>query len=221
MQKFKAVVFDVDGTLTDHNSWFAFTRDIGGSEAEHLALYQGQASGQIGLDETKQKLLSMWMGTGNANKHYIKQLYDSWPVRKEAFPLVDWLQNTGYAVCLITGSVRSYAEVIAKKLRVSEYYANADLYFDNEGELTGFHYDTDQASVKVDQLNNFCALHSIKPSDCIAVGDGNNDIGLFRITGNGILINTPDAAPTLKQAAWKTIDNLDEVRMLLENSKVG
>jgi FMN phosphatase YigB (HAD superfamily) len=29
MQNIKAVVFDIDGTLTPQNSWTAFTRDIG------------------------------------------------------------------------------------------------------------------------------------------------------------------------------------------------
>ena len=57
----KAVVFDIDGTLTEHNSWYAFTRDIGGSEAEHLAIYEGQRKGDIGLEEAKQRLLEIWL----------------------------------------------------------------------------------------------------------------------------------------------------------------
>ena len=60
MINFKAVVFDIDGTLTPQVSWTAFTKDIGGSVVEHLAIYEDTLNGKLGLDDSKRKLLEMW-----------------------------------------------------------------------------------------------------------------------------------------------------------------
>lgn len=212
----KAVVFDIDGTLTEHNSWYAFTRDIGGSEAEHLAIYEGQRNGIIGFDEAKQKLLEMWQKSGKANRKSILEIYNHWDIRPEAYPLAKWLHSSGYRTCLITGSVKIYAEIISRKLGIKDNYANADLYFNEKDELEAFHYDTDQASVKVDQFAMFCKKYKLNPEECVAVGDGDNDIGLFNLTGNGILVDNSKVSEELKKSAWKTVSNLDEIKDLLQ-----
>ncbi|MDB5182518.1 MAG: phosphoserine phosphatase SerB [Candidatus Saccharibacteria bacterium] len=217
MKNFKAVVFDVDGTLTEDNSWYAFTRSLGASEAEHLAIYEGQSSGQIGHDEAKTKILALWLATGKASKKFIEETFSNIPVREDAYPLIKWLQENKYPVCLITGSSRIYAATIAEKLGVEEYYANANLFFDGTGMLKGFHYDADQAKIKLEHLAEFCKKHGIEPTDCIAIGDGNNDIGLFRITGNGIFVKNDKASPEVEKAAWKLVSSLSEVRYLLES----
>lgn len=212
----KAVIFDIDGTLTEHNSWYAFTRDIGGSEAEHLAIYEGQRNGSIGFDEAKQKLLEMWQSSGKANRKDITSIFNKWDIRPEAYPLAKWLHASGYRICLITGSVKIYASIIARRLGVKDYYANADLYFNEKDELEAFHYDTDQAAVKVDQFTEFCKKYKLKPDECIAVGDGENDIGLFKMTEKGILVDNNKVSDELRKSAWKTVSNLIEVKDLLQ-----
>jgi phosphoserine phosphatase len=219
MKKFKAVVFDVDGTLTEDNSWYAFTRSLGASEAEHMAIYEGQRAGEIGLDEAKIKLLDLWLATDKTSKRHIEEVFENMAVRDDALPLVQWLQENDYFICLITGSSKIYARIIAKKLGVDEYYANADLYFDDDGMLENFHYDADQTKVKIEHLAEFCEKHNVTPEDCVAIGDGNNDIGLFKVTGNGIFIKNSDASPEVEKAAWKSVESLAEIRALLESSE--
>lgn len=216
MGKIKAIIFDIDGTLTPQNSWTAFTRDIGGSVADHLAIYSDHIHGKIGLDESKKLLLKMWQATGKATKQHIEQVFDTWPVRDDAQDLVEWLQQNGYRVCLITGSVGVYAKHIADKLGVEDYYSNAELYFDKRGKLSDFHYTANQAEVKLDQFSEFCKSKSIKPTECFAIGDGDNDIELFKLTKHGILIDNDKVADELRVSAWKTINNLIEVKDLLQ-----
>src|SRR5665213_2004360 len=187
MKDLKAVIFDIDGTLTPQNSWTAFTRDIGGSVEDHLEIYHSHLNGKIGLDESKRQLLAIWQATGRAERSYIEQSFESWPVREEAYTLIKWLQHSGFVVCLITGSVGLYAKHMAEKLNVDDYYANAELYFDEKGMLADFHYTADQAEVKLTQFSEFCRLKRLQPEECVAVGDGNNDIELFRHTQHGIL----------------------------------
>lgn len=220
MGKRKAIVFDIDGTLTPQVSWTAFTRDIGGSVADHLAIYHEHLEGKIGLDESKARLLKMWQVTGKAKKDHILQTFEAWPVRPEAYPLVEWLKQGGYQICLITGSLGIYAKYIAGKLGVDDYYANAELYFDDKGDLTGFHYTTNQAEIKLKHFEEFCSKYNLDPTDCIPIGDSDNDIGLFRKTRKGILINggVENIAKELREAAWKEVSSLEAVKYLLADN---
>jgi len=215
MSKLKAVIFDIDGTLTPQNSWKAFTNDLGASVADHLAIYGEHVDGKIGLDESKQKLLAMWQATGNANRDHIEKVFDSWPVRPDAKDLIDWLKTKGYTVCLITGSVGVYAKHMAEKLGVEHWYANAELYFDEQGELSSFHYTANQAEIKLQHFTEFCHKYNLDFDQCMAVGDGDNDIELFRATGHGILIEGEKIANELRDASWQTVRNLSEIKDLL------
>lgn len=215
MNNVKAVIFDIDGTLSPENSWTAFSRDLGSSVAEHLAIYQDHLAGNIGLDESKRMLLKLWLATGRANKQNIEQMFASWPLRDDAQQVIEWLKHKGIRVCLITGSVDLYAQHIAERLDVSDYYANAKLVFDDNGNLENFDYTTDQAEVKLQQLREFCAKYDLREDECIAVGDSDNDIELFRHTGRGVLINDGNVAVELKQSTWQTIVQLGELKRLL------
>ncbi len=184
----KAIIFDIDGTLTPQTSWIAFTRDCGASVDEHLAIYHDTVDGKIGLDESKSKLLKMWQATGKTSKDHVKKMFANWPIRPEAKLVVDQFKSQGLLICLITGSVGIYAQHIAQELGIANYYANAELYFDNNKQLIDFHYTTDQANVKLAHLNDFCVKNNLQLQDCIPVGDSNNDIEIFRQTGNGVLL---------------------------------
>jgi len=144
MPDIKAIIFDIDGTLTPGNSWMAFTNDLGASVNDHMSIYKNHLDGVIGLDESKEQLLAMWQATDKANKQHIQEIFHTWPIRPEAKPLVTWLKDQGYLVCLITGSVGLYAEHIASELGIDDYYANADLFFDEAGNLSSFHYTANQ-----------------------------------------------------------------------------
>lgn len=215
MKKFKVVIFDIDGTLTPMNSWLAITRDIGGSVAEHLAIYEEHVKGGVGLDDAKRRLLEMWQASGNDNRSHIESLFDSWPVRPEAYSLISELKQYDYLVCLITGSISIYAEYMAKKLGVSKYYANGKLHFSKEGKLIDFDYTTDEASLKLHQFKDFCDSNGLLADECVVVGDSDNDIELFRATGHGILLLNKKVSDELRKVAWKQVTSLNEIMSLL------
>ncbi len=215
MAEIKAVIFDIDGTLSSQNSWTGLTNDMGASVDDHLSIYKSHLDGEIGLDESKEQLLAMWQATSKATKQHIKSMFTTWPISSEAKPLISWLKQQGILVCLITGSIGLYAQHVANELGVDDFYANAELFFDDTGDLSGFHYTANQAEVKSEHLAEFCKKHDLKPEQCAAVGDGDNDIDLFKLTGHGILISGTKHAPELDEAAWKTVDSLDQIQAIL------
>lgn len=216
MNKFKAVIFDIDGTLTPQVSWTSLTSDLGGSVADHLAIYEDLRSGKLGLAQSKAKLIELWQSTGRANETQIQQIFEAWPIRQAAYPLVEYLKAQGYHICLITGSLGIYAKHVAGKLGVEDYYANAELHFDAAGKIVDFSYETDQAKVKLAQLQEYCQRHNLQPQDCLPIGDSDNDLELFKATGNGLLINdNQHTSEELRLAAWKVVNSLQDVRLLI------
>lgn len=215
MGKLKAVIFDIDGTLTPLNSWLAFTKGLGGSVDDHTGIYQDHLAGKMALDRAKAALVEMWQNAGKATKPSIEKLFAAWPIRQEAQGLVSQLQQDGYVLCLITGSFDLYAKYIANKLGVDNYFANARLIFDKANQLVDFDYTTDQAGLKLAQLKQFCSTKGLRLTECAAVGDDHNDIELFRATRHGILVSYNQAPAVLCQAAWRCVDDLSSVRDLL------
>jgi phosphoserine phosphatase len=118
---------------------------------------------------------------------------------------------------LITGSVDLYAETIARRLGVADWYANTPLVFNNADNLVDYHYEQDQAAKKLQQLQYFCAKHRLEPRECLAVGDSDNDLELFRATRHGILLTAEGQSDDLRDAAWREAAHLSDVLSILES----
>ncbi len=211
---FKAVIFDIDGTLTPDVSWTALTRDLGGSVEKHLELYRGHRDGTIAYEISKGELLKLWQATGNANKNFFEKLFMDWPFREGAEELVNHLKSKGYLICLITGAVDLYAEVVAKRLGITHFIPNAQFVWDENGKLIDFDYEVKQDEKKLEQFLEFCREQNLDPLDCVVVGDGYNDVKLFSLTGNGIMVRS-EGAHHLEDIAWKKVGNLSEIMDLL------
>ncbi len=216
MKKFEAVVFDIDGTLTEEISWTALTRDLGGSVEDHMAIFNALREGRIDYLTSKLQLIDLWRATGNANKAFMEHLFANWPIRPEAPDLVRWLVEEGYTLGLITGSLDLYANSVAGQLGIENYYANTELVFDTDGNLVDFHYELDQAKKKLEQFQMFCGSKDIAAKDCVVVGDGDNDLELFRKTGHGVLVGDAPSQDLI-EVAWKRIDSLGEIKVLLSS----
>lgn len=213
-RKFKAVIFDIDGTLTPDISWTALTRDVGASIEEHMKIFRAHQGGEITHEISTRELTELWRKTGNAKKGFFEALFMKWGLKDGAKELMDYLLSKGYLICLITGSTELYAGIIAKRLGIKTWFANASFDWDDKGNLTGFHYDINQKEKKLKQFLEFCRENEIEPGDCAVVGDGYNDAELFSLTGNGIAMES-DGSHHLEKIAWKKVKNLGEIKNIL------
>ena len=216
MEVIKAVVFDIDGTVTPHaNSWLATTRDLGGSVEEHKVMFfEGFKGGQVSYEDSKKRFIKFWQATGKANRSHLKDIFESWPVFPEAQELIAFLKEKGLYVAFITGSMGMYAKIVAAKFSVPDYYANSELVFDDDGNFVDFDFPHDESQRKVEHLHAFCKKRSLKPSNVVALGDSANDAGIFSETQRGIIVGL-EKPEVLKKVAWKEADSLLEVKELL------
>ena len=216
MNNIKAVIFDVDGTLTKRLSWLFLTEKLGASTDKHAEMLNGLRSGKYSLSQATKQLVNLWKDTGNANKSSFRKTFDSVPLRSESIDIINYLKNRGYLLCLITGSMDLYAKIIADKLGVQKYFWNTDLIWDNENELSSFNYEPDQDTKKLAQLDEFINSIKISTEECAVVGDSKNDVKLFQETKHGVYLDSGiENAPELEKIAWKKIKNLKELTAIL------
>ncbi len=215
MMKPKAIIFDIDGTLSPEISWLALTRDLGASVDKHIRIYTDYKEGKITYKESKRQLIGIWHATGNANKSFFQKLFEDWPLDPAAQHIVEQARDK-HTLCLITGSIDLYAQIVARKLNVEYWYANTTLHWNEQDELVDMDYELNQADKKLEQFEEFCKTQELKPQDCIVVGDGENDLGLFKSSGNGVLLLGDEKADEYKQYAWKVAPNLAALEEILK-----
>ena len=220
MTKTKAVILDIDGTISPGLSWTDLTRDLGGSESEHLTIFNAYREGNIDYSESKRALLKLWQTTGNANLNFIQNIFESWPLKPNAQILIEQLKESGYELCLITGSVRLFAKTVATRLGIEHYYANADLVFDDQQLLVDFDYTKNQAAKKLEQFNSFCIETGIEPNECYAIGDSKNDLDIFEHTGKGIFLKDGHAETEIAHKAWRSVGTLEEACQLITGRNI-
>jgi HAD superfamily phosphoserine phosphatase-like hydrolase len=213
MKKSEAVVFDIDGTLSPEVSWLALTRDLGAPVEQHVQIYKDYKEGKIGYEVSKDQLIGLWRSTGNANKAFFGQLFDSLPLDPAAEKVVQ-AAKVGHLVCLITGSMDLYAETVARKLGIDKWYANTTLHWDDQGNLVDMDYELNQAAKKLEQYTQFCNKNGLGVEDCLVVGDGENDEKLFEVCRRGVLIGSDPESETY---AWKRIAQLADFEQILQD----
>lgn len=207
----KAVVFDIDGTLSPDISWTKLTLLLGASVPDHLKIYEDFKNGNLEYEESKKALLRLWRGDGEVSKKKLREIFSCWTLKEGVVPLFAYLRSKGYITCLITGSVDLFAHVIAEKVGADAWYANTALRWDHNDYLQDYDYERNAAEKKLEQFKNFCEQHSFKPTECVVVGDDANDIELFKASGHGIAVESPTSS-VLDEFAWKKIRTLSEVK---------
>lgn len=211
----EAVILDIDGTVSPGISWQDLTRDLGGSVEEHMIIFNALRAADISLEAAKKQLVELYQATGKADRNSIQRVLENWPLKLNALSMVTSLKNNGYEICLITGSFLPFAKTVAAKLDIEHYYANSDLVFDDDGRLIDFDYTLDQAGQKLEHFEEFCTKTGIDPKSCYAVGDSENDIGIFEHTGRGILLADGNAETDITDKAWRVVATLEEAAQLI------
>lgn len=214
----KAVAFDIDGTITPNsNSWLALTRDLGASVEKHADMFfRDFKEGRASYDAARQQFIAFWQATGNATRSKIQSIYDSWPVFDDAYQLIGFLREKDVPIVFITGATRMYAKIVADKFLIPDYYANGELIFDEQDNLSDFTFPLDESERKLEHLTAYCKKKSISLQNVATVGDSGNDVGIFTATQKGIMVGL-DRPEILRKVAWKEANGLLEVKDLLKS----
>jgi HAD superfamily phosphoserine phosphatase-like hydrolase len=209
----QVIVFDVDGTLTEEISWLKLTECLGADPLQHSQIYEAFKAHQLSYDDAKRQLIGLWQQTGRANRDVIKKIFSDWNVKADAVEIIEYLKQK-YEVILISGSVDIYIEVLADRLGIATWYANTQLVWDENGNLSDFHYELNQAKKKVEQLEEYLQQSGYTKKECLVIGDGDSDLDLFKVLPYGIAVNK-EPHPELEKLAYQKISDLSELKRIL------
>ncbi|HEU5121235.1 MAG TPA: HAD-IB family phosphatase [Candidatus Saccharimonadales bacterium] len=212
MERPKLIVFDLNKTLIEENSWRDLNVAMGVTVQEDDMLVKWGREGVISDAEGQAILSSLYRQRGNPTREAITRILENYTFREGAEYTVRELGQRGYNLALISGSIDILVANIAQRLNITQYAANNVFIFDNHDMLTQIDTIDNDVAYKLDQLKAFCHTRDIELSECMAVGDGANDLLLFDATGCGV---TFEGSPIQDRAKY-VIRRLDDILHLVE-----
>lgn len=202
---FKAVAFDLDGTLVmEKSSWWKLHQYFG-TYNQSLSNMRDYEQGKITYSEFMSLDIGLWQP--RPHKSVIEKVLLSYNLTPNLLHVIKVLKSKEYQLFIITTAPDILANAVAGQLGI-KYVASNGFTFDEKGYLTKnaiFNVDLvnkDQAFVKL------LSLTGIMCKDCIAVGDSKYDKRFLTASGLGIAFN-PDA--TLQKEAKIIIKDMKEI----------
>lgn len=215
MENKKLVVFDLDGTLIEENSWYKLNIALGVSPEEDEKMFKAYSSGELKYKDWLLKLVELYKKGGKANKYNIEKALslENLTFKIGARETIKSLQTKGYKVAIITGSFSLLVEKIREELEADYALANTEIIFDEEENLADVISKGEERYGKVVLLIKLLEELQFSLSDCVVVGDGGNDIELMQAAKKGITFTT--ASEAIKKNADEVIDSLFDLENLL------
>jgi phosphoserine phosphatase len=202
MKKFKLVCFDLDDTLIREIHSVMLPCILNGKEKEHSLIQEQEEKGLIdykSADYLRAKLL-----LGLEESKIAKSFLDVAKPLKNIKSVVEALHKQNIKCIVITVGPKQVAKVVSNLWCFDAHYGSD--YEVANGVFTGKIINYIGAEQKVECLQDFCKNNSIKPDECIAVGDGSTDIPVFEYCGSSIALNS---SPRVRESAVHAVDTED------------
>ncbi|MDP4145454.1 MAG: HAD family phosphatase [Bacillota bacterium] len=202
MGKFKLVCFDLDDTLIREIHSVMLPCILNGKEKEHSFIQEQEEKGlinYISADYLRAELL-----LGLEERKIAQSFLEIAKPLKNIKNVVEVLHGQNIKCIVVTVGPKQVAKVVCDIWGFDNYYGSN--YEVVDGLFTGKILNYIGAEQKIECLQDFCKNNSIKPSECIAVGDGSTDIPVFQYCGRSIAINS---SSKVKQSAMYSVDTDD------------
>ena len=196
----KLVVFDLDNVIIDGEGIDEIGKLVN-IEDQIAAITEQAMQGDIDFETSIKKRVALLKG---ASTEDIKTLANEMPLMKGARETVSTLKEKGFDVAIISGSFDIIADTIKEKLDVDNVFTNS--LVEEDGILTGEVTGPLVSGSKLDVLSKFIEEAGYSLDECVAIGDGANDISMIESAGYGIAFN---AKPALKENADIIVETRD------------
>lgn len=192
------IFFDMDSTVIDAEGIIELARAKG--VGDYVAEVTARAmNGEIDFEHALRERVRLLRGLPMQKA---LEVAENIPLMPGAEKLMKELKSLGFRTVLISGGFTIIANRVGRRLGMDEVYAN-ELVVD-DGALTGeVRGPLTRQSSKKEVLEEICKSLNISPRDCIAVGDGSNDLCWKGVVGTFIAFN---AKPVVQKAADLIVD---------------
>ena len=196
----KLVVFDLDNVIIDGEGIDEIGKLIN-IEDQIAAITEQAMQGDIDFETSIKKRVGLLKGVATDD---IRTLANEMPLMKGAEETVSTLKENGFDVAIISGSFDIIADTIKGKLDVDNIFTNS--LVEEDGILTGEVTGPLVSGSKLDVLSELIEEKGYSLDECVAVGDGANDISMIESAKYGIAFN---AKPALKENADLIVETRD------------
>lgn len=202
MGKLKVVCFDLDDTLIREIHSVMLPCILNGKEKEHSFIQEQEERGLINYMSADYLRAELLIGLEESKiaecfLQFAKPL-------KNIKRVVEALHEQNVKCIVITVGPKQVAKVVCDIWGFDDYYGSD--YEVIEGVFTGKILNYISADHKILCLQDFCKKNSIKPKECLAVGDGSTDIPIFEYCDKSIAINS---SPKVQKSAMYAVDTDD------------
>lgn len=201
---FKVIAFDMDSTLINIECIDEIA-DAVGKKAEVAAITEATMRGEIkDFKESLRRRVALLEGVPVSA---LQQVYDQrLQLNPGASELVAACKAAGLKVLLVSGGFTFFANRVKDRLGID--FARSNLLDEADGELTGHVVqqswgDICDGAEKRRTLLEVASLLGVSPQECIAVGDGANDLPMMNEAGLSVAFH---AKPKVREQAMVAID---------------
>jgi phosphoserine phosphatase len=196
----RLVAFDMDSTLisTEVVDELAILAGVGDEVA---AVTERAMRGELDFKSSLRARVALLKGLPEST---LAEVGARLPLMEGAERLFSALNQLGYKTAILSGGFTYFGKILQDKLGVDYVFAN-ELEIAG-GELTGrVKEPIVDAQRKAELLQHLAAKENISLEQCIAVGDGANDLAMLGIAGLGVAFH---AKPVVKENAEHSISTL-------------
>jgi phosphoserine phosphatase len=203
LSQFKLIAFDMDSTLISIECIDEIA-DAVGRKAEVAAITEAAMRGEItDFKESLRRRLALLKGVTLADMErvYTKRL----KINPGAAELIAACHKVGMKVLLVSGGFTFFADRVKERLNID--FARSNRLEVLNGELTGGLVmqswgDICDGAEKRRTVLEMASLMGIEPHECIAVGDGANDLPMMGVAGLSVAYH---AKPKVREQAMVAI----------------
>lgn len=197
----RLVIMDVDSTVIQ-NEVIELLAAKAGKATEVKRITDAAMAGELDFEQSLRTRVQTLAGLSS---DVLQQVYSEIEYTAGVHELCRVLRNLGVELALVSGGFTEIVEWIATDLGIKHFKANQLEIID--GKLTGLVSGSvvDRAT-KAQTLEILASNLQINLADCVAIGDGANDLDMIAMAGLGIAFN---AKPIVQRAADVSINTPD------------
>jgi HAD superfamily PSPase-like hydrolase len=202
---YKAIAFDLDGTLVKEKSSWNKLHTYYGTLTQSKSNMHDYEAGKITYDTFMALDISLWQP--RPSKKEIENILLSYNLSDNAKKIVNTLKKKEYNLLIITTAPNILANAVATELGINHVLCNEFIFDENDLLMPNAKYGVDLIRKDL-AFKKAMASNGLECEECMAVGDSKYDINFLKSAGLGIAYNPDDE---LRKEALPKISDLEDL----------